>query len=88
MSNFNEANEFASELVFGRTYQGNEPTTKPERLVFVSGDSTAVVTAHEESDPMRPPRIGRRVTTPPSPTRQPWHEDIFFRCPQSRVGRT
>jgi hypothetical protein len=50
MSNFNEANEFASELVFGRTYQGNEPTPRPERLVFVSGDSTAVVTAQEESE--------------------------------------
>ena len=49
MSNFNEANEFASELVFGRTYQGDEPTRKPERLVFVRGDSTAVVAATEES---------------------------------------
>jgi hypothetical protein len=49
MSSFNESNEMASELVFGRTYQGNEPTTKPERLVFVKGDSTAVVTAQEES---------------------------------------
>lgn len=50
MSNFNEANEFASELVFGRTYQGNEPAPKPEQLVFVRGDSTAVVTAREESE--------------------------------------
>jgi hypothetical protein len=49
MSSFNESNEMASELVFGRTYQGNEPTPKPERLVFVKGDSTAVVTAQEES---------------------------------------
>lgn len=49
MSNFNESNEMASELVFGRTYQGNEPTPKPEHLVFVKGDSTAVVTAQEES---------------------------------------
>jgi hypothetical protein len=50
MSNFNEANEFASELVFGRTYQGNEPTPKPQRLVFVKDDSTAVVTSLEESE--------------------------------------
>jgi hypothetical protein len=50
MSSFNESNEMASELVFGRTYQGNEPTPKPERLVFVKGDSTAVVTAQEESE--------------------------------------
>jgi hypothetical protein len=50
MSNFNEANELASELVFGKTYQGNEPAPKPEHLVFVKGDSTAVVTALEESE--------------------------------------
>jgi len=49
MSSFNESNEMASELVFGRTYQGNEPYPKPERLVFVGGDSTAVVTAKEET---------------------------------------
>ena len=49
MSSFNESNEMASELVFGRTYQRNEPTPKPERLVFVKGNSTAVVTADEES---------------------------------------
>lgn len=40
----------ASELVFGRTYQGNELTPKPERLVFVKGDSTAVVTVQEERE--------------------------------------
>ena len=49
MSNFNESNEMASELVFARTYQGNEPTPKPDRLVFVNGDATAVVTAQEVS---------------------------------------
>jgi hypothetical protein len=49
MSSFNKSNEMASELVFGRTYQGNEPTLKPERLVFVKGDSTAVVAAKEET---------------------------------------
>jgi hypothetical protein len=47
MSNFNEANELASQLVFGRTYQSNEPAPKPERLVLVKGDSTAVVTASD-----------------------------------------
>jgi hypothetical protein len=50
MSSLNRSNEMASELVFGRTYQGNESTPKPERLVFVKGDSTAVVTATEESE--------------------------------------
>ena len=51
MSNFNQANEMASELVFGETYQSNEPLDAPrsERLVFINGDSTAVVTAREES---------------------------------------
>ena len=54
MSNFNEANELASELVYGRTYQTNEPLySKTERLIFVNGDSTAIVTltmaeSHEE----------------------------------------
>jgi hypothetical protein len=49
MSNFNDANNLASELVFGRYYQSEEPCPKPERLVFVGGDSTAVVTAKEET---------------------------------------
>jgi len=50
MSNFNQANEWASELVFGETYD-REPLERPrpERLVFVNGDSTAIVTAREES---------------------------------------
>lgn len=50
MSIFNESNNLASELVFGRYYQSNEPCPQPERLVFVNGDSTAVVTAMEESE--------------------------------------
>jgi hypothetical protein len=45
MSVFNESNELASELVYGRYYQSNEPCSKPERLVFVKGGSTAIVTA-------------------------------------------
>lgn len=49
MSSFNDANELASELVFGRYYLSKEPCPKPERLVFVGGDSTAVVTAKEET---------------------------------------
>lgn len=50
MSIFNESNNLASELVFGRYYQSNEPCPQPERLVFVKGNSTAVVTALEESE--------------------------------------
>jgi hypothetical protein len=40
----------ASELVFGETYD-HEPLDgpRPERLIFVDGDSTAIVTAREES---------------------------------------
>jgi len=44
MSTFNEANDLASQLVYGRYYQSNEPCPKPDRLVFVKGDSIAVVT--------------------------------------------
>ena len=44
MSIFNEANDLASQLVYGRPYQSNEPCPKPDRLVFVKGDSIAVVT--------------------------------------------
>jgi hypothetical protein len=47
MSIFNEANDLASQLVYGRYYQSNEPCPRPERLVFVKGDSIAVVTATE-----------------------------------------
>lgn len=48
MSSYNEANEMASELVFGTTYDGEAlGRPKPERLVFVKGDSIAVVTATE-----------------------------------------
>ena len=39
MSIFNEANDLASQLVYGRHYQSNEPCPKPDRLVFVNGDS-------------------------------------------------
>lgn len=49
MSIFNEANDLASQLVYGRYYQSDEPCPKPDRLVFVKGDSTAVVTTTEES---------------------------------------
>ena len=50
MSIFNESNNLASELVFGRYYQSNEPCPQPERLVFVNGDSTAVITALDKSE--------------------------------------
>jgi hypothetical protein len=50
MGNFGQANEMASELVFGVTYDSKVlDTPRPERLVFISGDSMAVVTAREES---------------------------------------
>jgi hypothetical protein len=44
MSIFNEANDLASQLIYGRYYQSNKPCPKPNRLVFVNGDSIAVVT--------------------------------------------
>lgn len=47
MSNFNDANDLASELVFGSHYRSNELCPQPERLVFVNGDSIGVVTAME-----------------------------------------
>lgn len=50
MSIFNESNNMASELVFGRYYQSNEPSPRPERLVFVKGGSIAAVTALERSE--------------------------------------
>jgi len=50
MSIFNEANDLASQLVFGRCYQSDEPCPKPERLVFAKGDSIAVVTAADSID--------------------------------------
>jgi hypothetical protein len=46
MSIFNEASDLASQLVFGRYYQTNEPCLKLDKLVFLKGDSTEVVTAH------------------------------------------
>lgn len=50
MGIFSQANEMASKLVFGETYDGKAlDTPRPERLVFVNGDSVAVVTAHERS---------------------------------------
>lgn len=47
MSNFNEANDLASQLVYGRYYQSNEYCPGLLRLVFVKGDSIAIVTAME-----------------------------------------
>lgn len=35
MTIFNEANDLASQLVFGR-YQSNEPCVEPDKLVFIS----------------------------------------------------
>jgi len=37
MSVFNTANELAAELVWGRTYQGDEPCFKPTKIVFHRG---------------------------------------------------
>jgi hypothetical protein len=37
-------------LVYGRYYQSNEPCPKPERLVFVKGGSTAIVTELEDPE--------------------------------------
>jgi hypothetical protein len=37
MSDFNTANELAAELVWGRTYQGNEPCFKLTKIVFHRG---------------------------------------------------
>jgi hypothetical protein len=34
MSVFNDSNDLASQLVFGRTYQGDEPCFKPTKIVF------------------------------------------------------
>ena len=40
MSIFNTANELAAELVWGRTYQGNETCFKPTKIVFHHGLGT------------------------------------------------
>jgi formylmethanofuran dehydrogenase subunit E len=37
MSDFNTANDLAAELVWGRTYQGDEPCFKPTKIVFHGG---------------------------------------------------
>jgi hypothetical protein len=37
MSDFNTANELAAELVWGRTYQGDQPCFKPTKIVFHNG---------------------------------------------------
>jgi hypothetical protein len=37
MSVFNDSNDLASQLVFGRTYQGDEPCFKPTKIVFHRG---------------------------------------------------
>jgi hypothetical protein len=52
MSDFNCANDLASQLVFGRWYQSNEPCPKIEKLVFCrgeyfQGEDQVVVTATE-----------------------------------------
>jgi hypothetical protein len=37
MSDFNTANELAAELVWGRTYQGDQPCFKPTKIIFHRG---------------------------------------------------
>jgi hypothetical protein len=37
MSDFNTANELAAALVWGRTYQGDEPCFKPSNILFHRG---------------------------------------------------
>ncbi len=37
MSNFNTANDLASQLVWGRYYQGNEPCFKLTKIIFHRG---------------------------------------------------
>src|SRR5271165_4694053 len=49
MSDFNTANELAAELVWGRTYQGDEPCFKPTKIVFHRGlDSDDKVVAEDD----------------------------------------
>jgi hypothetical protein len=47
MSDFNDANELASQLVYGRHYEGDEPCKKPTRIVFTRGSQERTVTAQQ-----------------------------------------
>jgi hypothetical protein len=49
MSSYNEANEMASELVYGTDYDGTPIPSRMDRLIFIKGDSTAIVMAKEET---------------------------------------
>jgi hypothetical protein len=49
MSDFNMANDLASQLVWGRYYQTNEPCHKPEKTLFYQGKDKQIVTATEQS---------------------------------------
>jgi hypothetical protein len=49
MSAFNEANELASQLVWGRRYCGDEPCEKLDELVFVQSGERRVVPAPRDS---------------------------------------
>lgn len=53
MSDFNTANELAAELVWGRTYQGDQPCFKPTKVVFHRGldsDDRGVIEGADQTD--------------------------------------
>ena len=43
MTNYNDANDLASQLIEGRSYQGGEPCKKPSRIVFTHPEKQTVV---------------------------------------------
>jgi hypothetical protein len=49
MSAFNEANELASQLLYGRHYLDDEPCEKLDELVFVRGSERSVVRAPRDA---------------------------------------
>ena len=51
MSNFNTANELASNLIYGTGYQNNEPiANKPKRLVFVRSEYEVITETEMDGD--------------------------------------
>lgn len=50
MSNFNDANDLASQLIEGREYQSGEPCPRPSRIRFTHPQREAVVVVDDGRD--------------------------------------
>ena len=61
MSDFNTANELSAALIWGRTYQGDEPCFKPTKIIFHRGLDSADKVVVERDDQTNWSAVANRI---------------------------